>query len=103
METCASRDLDTARQRLGAIVAEVRRLLGGRPAAVAFEKAQSAWAEFVRADCDAVYANHEGGSIRSFAQTSCAMVHTETRSCGLWQVYLRGMETSVADPCEGEE
>lgn len=42
-------------------------------------EAQSAWGQFRKADCDAVYARYAGGTIRSVMFIGCMLQHAEQR------------------------
>jgi uncharacterized protein YecT (DUF1311 family) len=80
-----ARYLAAARGRAGEESAEVVK---------AFDLAQTRWLAYRTADCDAVYANWQGGSIRGAMSIGCQIDLTEARTHWLWKTWLTYMDST---------
>src|SRR5262245_47999073 len=72
MEGCYAAVVERTDKELAAMVSLVRRTaLGGSADHKPFRKAQSAWENYPKAECQVVYAHADGGSIRSVLAGAC--------------------------------
>lgn len=96
LNECAARDLDAEDRRMRIYLArsiqEVRSgsdsdALGAR-AAREMGQAQKAWEAYVEKECDAVYTQWQGGTIRVLMALGCKRRLTQERTHHLWETFL---------------
>lgn len=99
INACAGRELaaaeairrryaDAARKRIRAEVAQATPGSMSAGTLAAFERAESAWAAYRDAECNAVYANWSDGTIRTLMGLSCSAELTRLRTHAIWQDWL---------------
>jgi len=100
---CAAQEQAAAQKDLTRYLRESFRILGGSSsAALALRKAQSAWEQFVTADCQAEY-EWSGAGEREIQAAFCRAHHVKNRVHELWERYLRASVTELSEPARSPE
>lgn len=63
-----------------------------------FDSAHAAWARYRDAACHAAGSQFVGGTLEPVAELSCRVLVSRQRARQLWESYLRGVDTSLAEP-----
>lgn len=92
---CVGAQAHNEEQRLAEYFAAARRRLSDdKKTLAALDKAQATWTSFLKEDCDAVYSNWEGGSIRNAKFSTCMRDGRRARTHDLWAQYLTYEDTT---------
>ena len=96
---CLAQQLDSANAELQRYVMAARKRLtdgaGTDPSVLAdFDKAESAWAAYRKAECDAVYDNWKAGTIRTAMDLSCQIELTSRHTHTVWSHWLTYMDST---------
>jgi uncharacterized protein YecT (DUF1311 family) len=96
INACLGRQLDAVDADLSRYVAAARkRLVAEAPSALGdFDKAETAWTAYRKAECDAVYDNWSGGTIRDAMDLTCQIQITRLHTQTLWLNWLTYMDST---------
>jgi uncharacterized protein YecT (DUF1311 family) len=67
-------------------------------APAALRRAQVQWTRFRDADCDAIGAERQGGSLGPLATSQCRLDLARERTHELWDIYIRITENPLPEP-----
>ncbi len=92
-DQCLGRERDKAMHTLERYrIAARAKLIGENPETTtlpaAFDAAQATWLEYQKHQCDAVYTQWQGGTIRGAMSLSCEIRMIELRTHELWSTWI---------------
>jgi uncharacterized protein YecT (DUF1311 family) len=104
VDACLQAQLDRADADLARYVAAARKRIRedhGKDATALeastlldFDKAETAWAAYVKAECGAVYDNWSSGTIRTSMELTCALDLTRRHTHTVWSNWLTYMDST---------
>ncbi|AOX15992.1 lysozyme inhibitor LprI family protein [Kozakia baliensis] len=107
MEDCRAEDTRNAEKELQRYTqAAIKRIrhAGLPPQTLAsFQKAMSAWAQYRRAECVAIYDKWSDGTIRGMKAQECLIHLTKTRTHEIWRNWLTFMDSKPSILPEPQE
>lgn len=95
MNECLAQRIDLSKSRLEKYLAAAIERVADRPELVlGIQASQAAYEAYAKIECDAVYAQYAGGTIRGIIGGQCLLGLTDARTLAVWRNWLVPMDSS---------